>query len=472
MGPALPAAMSDPLPTSIPCLKPNGSNWAIFSMHFQEAMEANQKWGHFDGTTPCPAPADANTPTDAELKVVVNWNQDETVAKYLLSQRLPNSTAVHLQALVSAKQCWDKVKTEFSMKSQYTEMDLLTAFSKMRCPRRGDVCTFLGQMHVKCEELAAVGVTMTEKEYHSAIIKAIPDEMSKFASGLLTATRVLSPTTSIDPDILINHISEEADHLVARCKCDGGSSGKGKQSQSQDEAMAATHWDGGKKRRKGKCHNCGKLGHWACECWSPKKEQSNQSSGQSSQPLTYQNATKPENKPVGLANVVAVPEDDASTEGWTSVKPDGCWLAVFFGDVLELPETEVVTPRKCEEAGASAASSGRLAAAAITQIEVARPTHVELYNSGATCHISLYCDDFTTYCSLKHLVFLNVANGQQFPAVGTGSMVISAPNRDSQSELTLENVLHAPSVGYMLVLLGALDSLGYCIVISNGNLEI
>jgi len=173
-----------------------------------------------------------------------------------------------------------------------------------------------------------------------------------------------------------------------------------------------------------------------------------------------------------LANVVAVPEDDASTEGWTSVKPDGCWLAVFFGDVLELPETEVVTPRKCEEAGASAASSGRLAAAAITQIEVARPTHVELYNSGATCHISLYCDDFTTYCSLKHLVFLNVANGQQFPAVGTGSMVISAPNRDSQSELTLENVLHAPSVGYMLVLLGALDSLGYCIVISNGNLEI
>src|SRR6266702_5224711 len=346
MGPALPAAMSDPLPTSIPCLKPNGSNWAIFSMHFQEAMEANQKWGHFDGTTPCPAPADANTPTDAELKVVVNWNQDETVAKYLLSQRLPNSTAVHLQALVSAKQCWDKVKTEFSMKSQYTEMDLLTAFSKMRCPRRGDVCTFLGQMHVKCEELAAVGVTMTEKEYHSAIIKSIPDEMSKFASRLLTAAHVLSPTKSIDQDVLIDHISEEADCLAACHKCEGGGgpSGKGKQSQNQDKAMAATHGDGGKKRRKGKCHNCGKLGHWACECRSPKRDQSNQNqnqsqlSGQSSQPPTYQNVTKPENKPVGSANAMATPEDDTSAEGWTSVEPDECWSAVFVGDVLELPE--------------------------------------------------------------------------------------------------------------------------------------
>ncbi len=283
MGPALPAAMSDPLPTSIPHLEPNGSNWAIFSMHFQEAMEANQKWGHFDGTTPCPAPADTNAPTDAELKAVVNWNQDETVAKYLLSQHLPDSTTVCLRALVSAKQCWDKVKTKFSVKSQYAETDLLTAFSKMRCLHGGDVRTFLGQMRVKCEELAAVGVTMTEKEYCSAI-KAIPDEMSKFASGLLTAARVLLPTTSINPDILIDHISEEADCLAACRKRNGGSSGKGKQSQSQDEAMAATHWDGGKKRRKGKCHNCGKLGHWARKCRSPKKEQSNQSLGQSSQP--------------------------------------------------------------------------------------------------------------------------------------------------------------------------------------------
>src|SRR6266702_2672092 len=331
MGPALTAAntMSDPLPTSIPRLEPNRSNWAIFSMRFQEAMEANQKWGHFDSTTPCPVLANATTPTDAEAKAVANWRQDEIVAKYLLSQCLPDSTTVHLKSLTSAKERWTKVKTEFSVKSQYAEADLLTAFLEMCCPRGGDVRTFLGQMRVKCEELAAVGVTMTEKEYRSAIIKSLPEEMSKFASGLLTAVHVLMPTTSIDPDTLIDHISKEANRLAAQRKRDGGTSGKGKNSQSQDEAMVATQGDGGKKRWKGKCHNCGKLGHWARKCRSPKKEQSNQSSGQSSQPPTYQNATKPENKPVGSANVVAVPEDDASTEGWTSVEPDGCWSAVF-----------------------------------------------------------------------------------------------------------------------------------------------
>ncbi|KAI9459736.1 hypothetical protein BJY52DRAFT_1186356 [Lactarius psammicola] len=234
MGPAIPAAMNDPLPTSVPCLDPTGSNWAIFSMRFQEAMEANQNL------------------QDNEKSAINEWKHEETIAKYILSQRLPNSTAVCLKTLQSAKERWDKVMTEFSVKSQYAETDLLTTFSKMCCPRGGDVRTFLGQMCVKREELATVGVTMTEKEYRSAIIKAIPDEMSKFASGLLTAARVLQPSTSINPDILIDHIFEEADCLAARHKCEGGSSGKGKQPQSQDEAMAATSGDGGKKWRKGK----------------------------------------------------------------------------------------------------------------------------------------------------------------------------------------------------------------------------
>ncbi len=77
--------------------------------------------------------------------------------------------------------------------------------------------------------------------------------MSKFASRLLTAACVLMPTTSINPDTLIDHISEEANRLAAQCKHDGGTSGKGKHSQSQDEAMVATQGDGRKKHQKGKC---------------------------------------------------------------------------------------------------------------------------------------------------------------------------------------------------------------------------
>ncbi len=188
MGPgltAMAATISDPLPTTLPHLEPTGSNWAIFSMRFQEAMEANQKWQHFNGTSARPVPVDDKNPTDVEAKAMAAWDQDETVARYLLSQRLPDSTAVRLKNVTSVKDCWQKVSDEFSVKSQYAEADLLTAFTEMRCPDGGNVREFLGQMRVKREELSAVGITMSEKEYRSAIIKAIPEEVAKFASGML-----------------------------------------------------------------------------------------------------------------------------------------------------------------------------------------------------------------------------------------------------------------------------------------------
>ena len=85
----------------------------------------------------------------------------------------------------------------------------------MCCSSTVEVWTFLAQMQVKHEELAAVSIVMTDKDYQSAILKLVPEEMSKFASNLLTASCIFQPTSSLDPDLLIDHISEEADHLTA-----------------------------------------------------------------------------------------------------------------------------------------------------------------------------------------------------------------------------------------------------------------
>jgi hypothetical protein len=110
--------------------------------------------------------------------------------------------------------------------------------------------------------------------------------------------------------------------------------------------------------------------------------------------------------------------------------------------------------------------------AIITAIEEAKSAHIELYNSGAMRHLSPYREDFTTYRALEPPLYLNAANKQQFLAVGTGSMVIHAPLGAASSEITLENVLYTPAVGYTLISLSALDSLGYHMSIDAGHLEI
>ena len=64
-------ALADTLPSSIPKLDASGLNWAIFSLHFQDAVEAKGYWGHFDGTTPWPVPT-APTVTPSPLPVAAD----------------------------------------------------------------------------------------------------------------------------------------------------------------------------------------------------------------------------------------------------------------------------------------------------------------------------------------------------------------------------------------------------------------
>jgi transposase InsO family protein len=100
-------------------------------------------------------------------------------------------------------------------------------------------------------------------------------------------------------------------------------------------------------------------------------------------------------------------------------------------------------------------------------------THVELYDSGATRHISPYKSDFTSYAPLSPPVYLNTANQQRFPAVGRGTLVVQVPNEDgTESELTLHGVLHAPAVGYTLVSIAALDQEGYHTHIGAGHMDL
>ena len=80
--------LSDSLPSSIPKLDSTGVNWAIFSVRFQDAVEAKGFWGHFDGSSSRPVAVavsvtatDGTTtttpPTDAETAAVDQWDKDE-----------------------------------------------------------------------------------------------------------------------------------------------------------------------------------------------------------------------------------------------------------------------------------------------------------------------------------------------------------------------------------------------------------
>lgn len=93
----------------------------------------------------------------------------------------------------------------------------------------------------------------------------------------------------------------------------------------------------------------------------------------------------------------------------------------------------------------------------------------ELFDSGCTCHISPYCDQFTNFIDIPPKQF-HAANKQNFSAPGMGDLTIDLPNgTDTPTKLHLTEVLYSPEVGFTLISVGKLDEAGFKVAIGEGK---
>jgi len=142
---------------------------------------------------------------------LAKWQKNENLAKHLLFQRIPDSTALRVRNLPDVAAMWTEIVREYTEKGTYAQTDLRTKFLESKCPDNGDIRQFLDDLRAKRDELAAVGVSIEEKDYRSTIIQSLPNHLASFASGQLATARLYSPTQTIDPDILISLIIEESE---------------------------------------------------------------------------------------------------------------------------------------------------------------------------------------------------------------------------------------------------------------------
>jgi hypothetical protein len=247
-------ALANTLPLSIPRLDASGLNWAVFSLRFQDAVEAKGFWGHFDGSDEKPTMTIPYSAAEIE-----KWEKDERSAKSLLTQKIPNSALMHIRTKKTVKDQWDAIVAEYTEKGAYAQTDLRTRFLESKCPKKGNVREFLDGLRVKREELATVGVDIDKKDYRSTIISSLPVPLANFASNQLAAAKLYAPTKTIVLDSLISLISEEYERQRTQRSRRAGSL-KSKD-DDRDEAMAVSLGKGkGKdKDRKpcGVCWNCG-----------------------------------------------------------------------------------------------------------------------------------------------------------------------------------------------------------------------
>jgi hypothetical protein len=151
-----------------------------------DAVEAKGFWGHFDGSSSMPVMT--TTPTEAETATKNQWEKDERSAKTLLTQRLPDSTVMEIHSKVTVRERWEAVAKEYTVKGVYAQMEMRAKFLTSRCPEKGNAKDFLRGLRLKKEELAQVGVKISDEDYLSTIISSLPDALSNFASMQMSWT--------------------------------------------------------------------------------------------------------------------------------------------------------------------------------------------------------------------------------------------------------------------------------------------
>ena len=453
------------------------------------------RWEYFDGSDTRPIPNDLSNITDAEKLDRKRWDREDVIAQCLLGQRLPNETAMDMEGFPTAEAQWSAVNELFTAKSVYTKADLHQAFLDMRCPKGGDVREYLTSLKMKRHELKAANVSVTDTEYQRTILQGIPDALSDYAAQTLCTLRLAVKYTGkpVDMSDVIDSVCEEADRTKTRrtLKEQSHGHGKGKKGGQTDEALAATTSERGNNnrstncRKKGKCNHCGIEGHWIRECRSKKREETAARNNQGGQAAQASSSSKPENKPVGSANTVTIDEYDSDDRGFWAVEEVEIHACHAEADprIDDSDSDDEDEDLRAELEGSDVGldwpdNEGEdwhtedTAAAVISPDEVDTAPRTELYDSGASRHISPYKADFVSYTTLSPPLYLNAANQHKFPAIGKGTLVVKTPVNGRESVLSLYNALYAPSVGYTLVSLGALDEEGYMSHIGGGYLRL
>jgi len=330
-------------------------------------METACRWGHFDDSEPCPIPKDISNPTDTEKQEAKNWDREDQIARNLLNKRLPDATMLEVRQYKTAKERWHIVTQEFTAKSAYARNALHRSFVDMWCLKGGDVWAFLTNLKMCRNKLLAAGVTINNKDFERTVLNGIPDALSAYASQTLTSARLNGNTLEMKD--IIHVISEEADRMrIRRAPKDqsqGQSKANGNKEGHLDEALAATsHSEGGNSRRcRGKCHHCGKEGHWVRKCRTKKQEeaaaeaaaatnQSGQAAQTSTSTSTSPNTSRRENRPVGSANV-AYKDDSDDGDFWAAtVEVEDAHTYCAASDPLMGDDDDEEDPSRAEPCGA------------------------------------------------------------------------------------------------------------------------
>src|SRR5271168_512426 len=482
----------------IPKLETDGSNWVIFKDRFLYAAAAASLISHVDGTEVIPplVTIGPGTPTAEQLQkfdeynlALSKWKSDEAIIKQAIATVIPDSLFIEVRKKETAFLMWEAVKNQREKKSRMVTVDMRRRLQAEKCAEHRDVRVHLNKLLAMRKDLASMGGSINDEDFTSIVLGSIPQSYDTYIAAITATSTLLDQTLS--PTNLIDAIRDEADRRTIK-------NPKSKKDE-HDSAFVANQCsdrgkkggEGSKKAIKGKCYNCKRVGHYAKDCWAPgggsegkgPKQKEKRDKGKGKEVAVKAEDKKDVDDADGVWMVaVDNKDDDFECDGpvmWTQNKISA------ESDMLNSSSNErlqFIIPSSDEDEISLGDLEDKLTVnnndepttytfAAITLANTSSILEMELYDSGASRHMSPYKHKFINFIPIQRKV-LTAADGGHFEAVGKGDMHITMPNGKSSTRILLKDVLYAPKMGVTLISIGKIDTAGCAALFHKSQLRI
>ena len=350
----------------------------------------------------------------------MRWRLDQAAVKQLIATSIPNSVFNSIKAGTSAKDVWDALKKLYEGHTTLILVDLRRRLQTTHCAEEDSVREHFERLADLREQLVAMGKSVLDAEFASILMGSLPSSYQLTLSSIAAAAEMSTTTPTVAT------VTKLAIDEYDRCTLLSG--------KPQDQAFTANAQKKGKKRDV-ECFNCKKKGHVRADCWAKGGGKEGQG-----------------------------PKKKRGSSKETGAKADAAESAEQAGD--KTGDTEAwATIVEAEEDKENSPQVPAMAADKTGGVEA------ELYDSGASRHMSPFRERFVTYREIPARP-ITAANNRVFYAVGTGDLEIQVPNGASSSKVRLCDVLYAPDMGLTVVSIGRIVKAGCTVQFEDGSCKI
>ena len=465
----------DPSKLEITRLVADGSNWASYRDKLHIVLKMRRWQEHLTSDVVTQAYKDRGEING--LKAPMRWEDDDEAVKSILMSSIPEEFFNRIKGGANAKAWWDELKLTCEGKSRSLMINLGRRMSNTFCGEDDDVRAHFAKLANMREQLAAMGESISDQHYANILLASLP----KCYEMRVTAITTNADDTGrgIEPQKVVRLITDDYDRTTMAKEA----------KKTEDQAFAASSQrNKGKDKRDVECYNCKKKGHIKANCWAkgggkegqgPKrdKNKSKDKDNDSAAPAVDKtddteswaiidedlfDLDEGTDKTDGTESWAAIIDEDFTdfdenaekidiTESWAAIEEDFSDVGTEYEDVYieESDEDTLNGDDDIDNQPEHVASS-------------AGDSEVELYDSGASRHISPFRQRFLTYRSIPPRP-IAAADKHKFYAVGTGDLKIQVPNGASATPMILRDALHAPDIGLTVVSIGRIAKAGHVV---------